>query len=99
MPTEASIVEKILAMLRRYGAEANKNHGSPFQPKGRPDIEACLHGRFVAFEVKQPGQAPDRDELNLQLYALERVRAAGGCAAMVESLREAETLIHAWHLI
>ncbi len=99
MPTETRIVAQILAMLRRYGAEAYKNHGSPFQPRGRPDIEACLHGRFVAFEVKRPGQAPDRDDLNLQLHALERIRAAGGCAAMVESLREAEMAIHAWHLV
>lgn len=97
MGTEANIVGKVLIMLRRHGAYTNKNHGSPFQRIGRPDIEGCLRGRFFAFEVKQPGQGHTLTPL--QTRALEEIKAAGGLAGTVTSVDEAERAIRDWDLL
>ena len=53
---------------------------------GLPDIIGCYRGRFFAFEVKRDAtEKPTR----LQLYYLERVRAAGGVAALTHSVEQA----------
>jgi hypothetical protein len=96
MPTETQLVARIMLMLERRGAYANKNHGSPFQRLGRPDIEGCLDGSFFAFEVKLPGKK--HSLTRLQVQALIEIREAGGCAEVVESVQEAEDLLRAWNL-
>jgi hypothetical protein len=89
---EAAIVSKIRAVLEDLGAYVEKNHGSQFQHRGRPDLEGCLKGQFIAFEVKQPGQEPEP----LQALALELIRRAGGKAAAVHSVEEARSCLYAW---
>lgn len=96
MATEAALVTKIMAMLKLRGAYVNKNHGSPLQRKGRPDIEACLNGLFVAFEVKLPGKENEGDGIDLQKETLQEIIRAGGYAAVVTSLAQAEQLLRAW---
>lgn len=98
MPTETQLVTKIMLMLEAHGAYVNKNHGSPFQRRGRPDIEGCLAGRFFALEVKLPGRT--RGTLtSLQKRALREIRHAGGNAGVVESVEIAESLLRIWGLI
>ena len=97
MPTEAQLVTKIMIMLDRHTPYANKNHGSPFQRKGRPDIEGCLDGQFVAFEVKLPGKK--NTLTRLQQRALQDIRDAGGRAEVIESVAEAEHMLRFWGLI
>ncbi len=94
MTTEAHLVTQIMLMLERRGAYVNKNHGSPFQRMGRPDIEGCLGGRFFALEVKLPGKR--RTLTPLQVHALAEIWGAGGFAGVVESVTETEDLLRAW---
>jgi hypothetical protein len=96
MPTETQLVARIMLMLERRGAYANKNHGSPFQRMGRPDIEGCLDGSFFAFEVKLPGHTQDLTPL--QARALDEIRTAGGYSTMITSIEEAEAALSVWHL-
>ena len=67
-----------------------KTHGGMYSTAGIPDIIACMGGRFVALEVKQPGGKPTR----LQEITLGKIREAGGIAAVVTSVEEAkQTLV------
>lgn len=83
---EKDIVAAILRLLkRRPRCFAWKTHGGMYGTAGIPDIIACVDGRFYAFEVKQPGGRLTR----LQAATLDKIRAAGGVAAMVTSAEEA----------
>jgi hypothetical protein len=53
--------------------------------KGSADLVGILNGRFIALEIKRPGQRPTRD----QQRWLELVRTFGGFAAVVTSVEEA----------
>jgi len=52
---------------------------------GTADLIVCKDGRFVALEVKAPTGRPTA----LQLHELDRVRTAGGEAAVVRTVAEA----------
>ena len=55
---ERDIVASIMRFLKNEGScFVWKTHGNQFSA-GIPDIIACVRGRFVAFEVKQPGGKP-----------------------------------------
>lgn len=86
---EATIVKAITSMLRARGAWFLKVHGGPFQRPFVPDILFCLDGRFGGFEVKQPGERATPG----QLREIEAIRRAGGLAAVVTSVAEAEAVI------
>lgn len=56
-----------LETLRPKGKFYNMQ-GNAWQGAGRPDIIGCYKGRFIAIEVKRPGEEPtklQRHELNL----------------------------------
>lgn len=84
---EKDIVAAILRLLKkRPRCFAWKTHGGMYGTAGIPDIIACVGGRFVALEVKQPGRQATR----LQAATLDKIRGAGGIAAVVTSVEEAE---------
>ena len=57
---------------------------------GVPDILTCIHGRFVALEVKTlKGKASE-----LQLTNIKRIREAGGLAFVVRSRDEVKHIIN-----
>lgn len=88
---ESKIVKKIRAFLEGREAWVFNVHGgdSPFQEVGVPDLLCCWQGRFVGLEVKLPGEKPSRR----QEVVLERIRKAGGIAAVVSSVAEVEALL------
>lgn len=54
---------------------------------GIPDLLICWQGRFIAIELKRPGESPTP----LQLATLAKIRAAGGEAWVIrypEELRD-----------
>ena len=53
MAQEQRIQSKIMQYLKKEGIYAFKT--ITLGRKGIPDIIACVNGRFVAIEVKQPG--------------------------------------------
>ena len=82
----ASILKLLLARPRCF---AWKTHGGMYGTAGIPDIVACDNGRFVAFEVKQPGGKLTA----LQTITLGRIRASGGVAEMVTSAQQAQAVL------
>ena len=76
--SEAAIVRDILAVLVAAGAKAIKTT-PPGVEAGTPDILACYRGRFIAIEVKRPGEEPTR----LQLHRMAQWRAAGAVAVVL----------------
>lgn len=50
---EKVIENKIKLYLKKNGYYFFKNHGNMLTEHGRPDIVACVNGRFVAIEVKR----------------------------------------------
>jgi Holliday junction resolvase len=83
--SETAIKDTILSWLRKHGSYAVKIHGGPMQEAGVPDIQACISGRFIAIEVKIPGQ----EATPVQQYHIEDILRAGGVAFVAHSLREA----------
>jgi hypothetical protein len=57
--------------------------------RGVPDILACYHGKFVAFEVKKPLERPKP----LQLKQMERIRLAGGVAMPVVCVDDVQVIL------
>lgn len=69
-----------------------KEHGGIYGTSGIPDIICCYKGRFIAFEVKQPGKKPTI----LQQQVLNEINMAGGWALKVESVDEVKRVIEAF---
>jgi hypothetical protein len=74
---EAQIVKDgevyICSLPRAY---AHKVHGGPYGNAGEPDLDACVDGRTVKLEAKQPGKKPTGAQLG-------RLRRWAGCGALV----------------
>lgn len=94
MGARESVVHRaILKDLRERGGVWIKVHGSAQQGAGISDIIGCIHGRFVAFEVKR---IDGNHKLSpRQKYFLEKVANAGGISAVIYTPDEAiEILEH-----
>lgn len=83
---EKTIERQIRNYLTSVGAWHIKTHGNMFSRAGTPDILACLNGRFVAIEVKQPGGRVSP----LQMAHIKLINQAGGVAFVAYSLEEAK---------
>jgi hypothetical protein len=89
MTSEKSIVEAIRKYLKSIGAKTYKMHGGPFGHAGAPDIIGAYKGRFLALEVKRPGE----DTTPIQKVELRAWEKAGAISGRVESLQEVKDLI------
>lgn len=49
---ENQLQDKCVKHLKNSGIYYLNLHGDGFSGKGKPDIIACINGRFVAFELK-----------------------------------------------
>lgn len=78
---ERDITTRILKTLRAGGAFAEKNHGNAYTRIGTPDIYACYQGRFIAIEVKRPGEHPTP----AQVAFLNELTLAGAVTAVMTS--------------
>lgn len=74
----------------RYGEDiwVFKVHGSASQVSGVSDFLCCLRGRFIAVEVKIPGQ--ERNVSARQRYILDRIERAGGIQIVVSAISALE---------
>lgn len=92
---EKRIENKIKRYLDSIGAYYIKTHGNMFSKAGTPDILACIKGRFVGIEVKQPGGVVSKlQEANIRL-----IQNAGGVAFVADSLEETKRHLKKQHLI
>lgn len=78
---ETLIVGQIKKALSERGVWYFKTHGYGMQQSGVPDLICCVHGQFVAFEVKTPTGV----ESKLQELTRREIAAAGGLAFVVQS--------------
>lgn len=67
----------------------NFHGGDPFMPRGIPDIIGCYRGRFVALELKRPGETPTV----IQKKFLRTLKSAGALTAVIHSVDELKEVI------
>lgn len=83
---ESDIAAAILRLLKKMPCcFAWKEHGGMYGTAGIPDIIACIHGQFVAFEVKTAGgrgTAPGKLS-KLQEITIQKIQNAKGQAFKV----------------
>ena len=89
MPLEKTIKANILTYLNSLPqCYARGKHSSPFS-KGWPDVQGCLNGRTLAFEVKQPG----KKATILQKTELLKWFKAGAITGVVTSVDDVKRII------
>lgn len=77
MAEEKNFENRVKAYLKSKGVWYIKYWGGArFTKSGIPDLLACVNGKFYAIELKASNGKP----LDLQLYAIEQIRKAGGKA-------------------
>ena len=87
---EAALIQKI----RKYLATVPecfywKEHGGQYGTAGIPDIIVCYKGRFIALEAKVGINMPTK----LQAATIDKIRQAGGTAAVVRSVADVQAVI------
>jgi hypothetical protein len=77
--TEKQFQEKVIEFLRSQKVYCVKIWGGGFQTAGIPDLLCCIHGRFVALELKtEKGKATV-----LQKVSIFKIQEAGGYACVL----------------
>lgn len=66
-----------------------KEHGGMYGTAGIPDLIVCYRGRFIAFECKVGKNTPTI----LQAVTIQKIKIAGGYAAVVRSVEEVKEII------
>lgn len=89
-PSETALSTACQKRIRgEWAGQVVKIHGSSSQAAGTPDLLACVRGRFVAVELKQPGNRPTA----LQFARLRSWEAAGAVAGWVTTEAELDELL------
>ena len=88
---ESTIQARIMKGLKDAGIYAHKNITS--NRKGIPDIMCCVHGKYLALEVKNETGKPT----DLQLWNINEIRNSGGRAEIVRSWKEVEDILRSMH--
>lgn len=83
---EKRVEDALLSYLTEINAYAIKNQASATTGKGRPDISACIDGRYVAIEVKH-GKGTSKTTL-MQYNHLIRIARAKGLAYYVNNVED-----------
>ncbi len=80
--SEKTIENKIKKYLDDNNYYFFKNHGNVWTEPGRPDIVACIEGKFVGIEVKKPGGivSPAQEKQGL------KIQKSGGLFLIAYSL-------------
>ena len=78
---EKRVEDALLFYIDKIGGYAIKNQASATTGKGRPDISACINGKYVAIEVKR-GHGNSRTTIS-QYNHLIRIASANGLAYYV----------------
>ena len=88
-PNETAFQKATQERIRTdYGGWARKVHGNAMTV-GEPDIDACIRGRAVKLELKQPGKRPTA----LQMAKLRTWAAAGALSGWAVTMVEVDALL------
>ena len=74
MKPEKKFENQVKEFLNDRGIWVLKTWSNGIQREGVPDLVTCVNGLFVAVELKAPKGKPSK----LQLWNIEKIRAAGG---------------------
>lgn len=84
---EQNVQGAIMKYIKSIGGlPIKQNQIGIYGQAGVPDIIACIKGRFVAIEVKRPGQKPKP----IQVAFLEAINKKGGLAFWSDNLEKVE---------
>lgn len=67
----------------------NFHGGSVYMPRGIPDIIGCFKGRFIALEVKRPGEKTRK----IQDHTLKLLRENGAVTGIVYGIDDVRKII------
>lgn len=71
MAREKKLQDKCIVYLKSKGIYHLNLYGDGFSGKGKPDILACIRGKFVAFELKV-GSNGMQDDQKIHKLRIER---------------------------
>jgi len=91
---KGSVEQRIQTSIIKYiksigGLPIKQNQIGIYAQAGVPDIIACIKGRFVAIEVKRPGQKP----MPIQEAFLASIAKKGGLAFWTDNLKKVKDII------
>lgn len=93
---EQHIQTSIIKYIKSIGGlPIKQNQIGIYAQAGIPDIIACIKGRFVAIEVKRPGEKPTP----IQEAFLESIAKKGGVAFWSDNLDRVKSLLKKENLI
>ena len=96
MTKEQDIQTKIMDYISSIGGLPIKfNNIGIYAKAGVSDILACIKGRFVAIEVKKPGNKPSK----LQENFINGINSIGGVAFWVDNLDDVKDNLKRANLI
>ena len=96
MTKEQDIQTKIMDYISSIGGLPVKfNNIGIYAKAGVSDILACIKGRFVAIEVKKPGNTPSK----LQENFINGINSIGGVAFWVDNLDDVKDNLKRANLI
>jgi Holliday junction resolvase len=96
MKKEQDIQGKIMDYISSIGGIPLKyNNMGIYATAGVSDIIACIKGRFVAIEVKKPGNTPSK----LQENFIDSVNLINGVAFWADNLEDVKTQLKTANLI
>lgn len=88
---EGDFQAAVITLFRVYGVKAHAIRNAFATKRGSSDLLVCLNGVFMACELK----ARDGTPSDLQLEFIEKIKAAGGVAAVCSCLADILDLIDA----
>ena len=86
---EKKLQDKAIAYLRERGIYYLNLYGDGRSGKGKPDIIACINGRFVAFELKVGSNDMQDDQ---KIHAL-RIHRSGGFHLVPRTIEEFKKIV------
>ena len=91
MVRESAIQKAIIKHLRQRGHYVYNTQGSATSSSGTPDLLCCIHGKFVALEVKRPHGSYGTTAK--QVVTMRKIDRAGGYATTVTNIEEVDNVI------
>jgi len=94
MTPEKKVKDKVIAILKAYGAYYFYPVTSGYGASGVPDIVGCHKGKFFAIECKAGRNIPTA----LQERNMQKIRESGGVAIVVneDNIKDVEVMLNKW---
>jgi len=94
MTPEKKVKDKVIAILKAYGAYYFYPVTSGYGASGVPDIVGCHKGKFFAIECKAGKNIPTA----LQERNMQKIRESGGVAIVVneDNIKDVEVMLNKW---